>query len=225
MFAIGSRQIFQTCSEYGYYQTCEKTTDCVFAVGLDTLDKELGLCEDLFGIGRNEVADNVEASNLCYGADSPGGSRVLFVNGLLDPWSALSVLQDQPEDKSAVLIEGASHCMDMGDDKPNDSAQLRTARAAIAAKLAAWLALPGTDGADKTGSADGADKSGSAEGADKTRSAEGADKTRSAERAGKTRSAERADKTRSAEGADKTRSAEGADETHRTEGAAVVARR
>ena len=138
----------------------------------------------------------MEASNLCYGADSPGGSRILFVNGLLDPWSALSVLQDQPEDKSVVLIEGASHCMDMGDDKPDDSAQLRTARAAIAAKVASWLALPGKVGADKT------------------RSAEGADKPRSAEGAGK---------PRSAEGADKPRSAEGAVKTHRAEGAAVVA--
>jgi hypothetical protein len=117
----------------------------------------------------------VEASNLCYGADSPGGSRILFVNGLLDPWSALSVLQDQPEDKSVVLIEGASHCMDMGDDKPDDSAQLRTARAAIAAKVASWLALPGKVGADnKTRSAERADKPRSAEGADKTHRAEGA---------------------------------------------------
>jgi serine protease 16 len=138
-----SGQIFQTCSEYGYYQTCETQEDCVFAVGLDTLDKELDLCEDLFGIGRDEVTDNVAASNLCYGADRPGGSRVLFVNGLLDPWSALSVRQDQPEDKTAVVIEGASHCMDMGDDKPDDSAYVRSARVAIAAKLAEWLSLPG----------------------------------------------------------------------------------
>jgi hypothetical protein len=33
--------------------------------------------------------------------------------------------------------------MDMGDDKPDDSAFVRSARVAIAAKLAEWLSLPG----------------------------------------------------------------------------------
>jgi len=42
--------LWQTCAEFGFYQTCEKGTRCFFTQGLADLPSEMDFCSSLFGI-------------------------------------------------------------------------------------------------------------------------------------------------------------------------------
>ncbi|CAM9582188.1 unnamed protein product, partial [Discosporangium mesarthrocarpum] len=63
--------LYQTCTEFGFYQTCEVGTRCPFTQGLHTLDKDLQLCQDAFGILPDQVKGQVQLTNLYYGGDRP----------------------------------------------------------------------------------------------------------------------------------------------------------
>ncbi|EMP28697.1 Thymus-specific serine protease [Chelonia mydas] len=135
---VGERQwYFQTCTEFGYYQTCEDAT-CPFS-RLLTLSAQLDLCSQVFGIGPERVGQAVTFTNEYYGADHPKASRILFVNGNIDPWHALSVLKNQSRSELAILINGTSHCANMNPSKPSDPLPLVLARERIDYHVGDWL--------------------------------------------------------------------------------------
>ncbi|XP_026514692.1 thymus-specific serine protease [Terrapene carolina triunguis] len=137
---VGERQwYFQTCTEFGYYQTCEDTT-CPFS-RLLTLSAQLDLCSQVFGIGPERVGEAVTFTNEYYGADHPKASRILFVNGDIDPWHALSVLKNQSRSELAILINGTSHCANMNPSRPSDPLPLVLARERIDYHVGDWLSL------------------------------------------------------------------------------------
>ncbi len=41
------------------------------------------------------------------------GTNIVFPNGDIDPWHALSVLQNLSPSVTAILIHGTAHCADM----------------------------------------------------------------------------------------------------------------
>ena len=45
-------------------------------------------------------------TNIVYGGKNPAVTNVIFVNGNLDPWHSLSVLEDLNESSPAILIDG-----------------------------------------------------------------------------------------------------------------------
>ncbi|CAG4954229.1 unnamed protein product [Colias eurytheme] len=81
------------------------------------LEKEfyLQICKDLFGADFNEakVDRGVQKTNQVYGGLRPNVTRVVFVNGDVDPWSTLSILVKQSSEVPAVVIPGAIHCQDL----------------------------------------------------------------------------------------------------------------
>ncbi|XP_015277190.1 PREDICTED: thymus-specific serine protease, partial [Gekko japonicus] len=140
MSGVGVRQwIFQTCTEFGYYQTCEDST-CIFS-RLMSLLPELDTCQEIFNVSRERVQEAVTFTNEYYGADHPKASRVLFVNGDIDPWHALSVLKNQSRSELALLINGTSHCANMMSSSPTDPLPLVQARKRISAQVGEWLEL------------------------------------------------------------------------------------
>ncbi|XP_043940170.1 thymus-specific serine protease-like [Protopterus annectens] len=79
---VGLRQwYYQTCTEFGYYQTCEDES-CPFS-RLMTLEAQLDICSKVFGIDPKSVEQAVKFTNEYYGADHPKSSRIIFVNGTL----------------------------------------------------------------------------------------------------------------------------------------------
>lgn len=99
---------WQTCTEFGFYQTCDVGSKCMYTRGLDLLADEMSFCKDKFHIEPSTVQENINQTNLYYGSDTPSGSRVLWVNGEVDPWHGLSVntaLPGQP----ILYVKGASH--------------------------------------------------------------------------------------------------------------------
>uniref|UniRef100_H3BFZ0 Serine protease 16 n=1 Tax=Latimeria chalumnae TaxID=7897 RepID=H3BFZ0_LATCH len=135
---IGLRQwYYQTCTEFGYYQTCEDDS-CVFSP-LMTLSSQLDLCTRVFGISAKSVQQAVQFTNEYYGADQPRSSRILFVNGNIDPWHALSVLKNQTESEVAIYINGTAHCANMRPSSPSDPKSLIEARREIDYQIGEWL--------------------------------------------------------------------------------------
>ncbi|XP_067306163.1 thymus-specific serine protease [Pseudorasbora parva] len=130
---------YQTCTEFGFYQTCEDTR-CPFSRML-TLQSQTELCSRLFGISQDSLPVRIDFTNQYYGGNQPQTQRVLYVNGNIDPWSALSVVWNDTmvEDDRVILIDGTAHCMDMNVDKSVDKPALHQARKEIERRVSMWL--------------------------------------------------------------------------------------
>lgn len=59
--------MLQTCTEFGFYQTCPKNSGCPYTQGLHGLDTDLQICQEAFGIKPEsvtaQVGDQVTPSN------------------------------------------------------------------------------------------------------------------------------------------------------------------
>ena len=99
---------WQTCNEFGFYQTCDIGSKCMYTQGLDLLVDEMSFCETDYKITKNTVQENINQTNLFYGSDQPVGSRVMWVNGEVDPWHGLSVNTALPG-MPVLYVKGASH--------------------------------------------------------------------------------------------------------------------
>eukprot|EP00908_Phaeocystis_cordata_P002847 Transcript_13091.p1 GENE.Transcript_13091~~Transcript_13091.p1 ORF type:complete len:506 (-),score=202.27 Transcript_13091:1411-2928(-) len=136
---------WQTCNEFGFYQTCEVGSGCFFTQGLVLLPDEMGFCQELYQISPATVAANVAASNKFYGGArpdllSPPATRVLYPNGNVDPWHGLSVLSAPTPQLPVLMVDGASHHAWTHPSAPTDQPTVVAARAAIRQQVAAWLA-------------------------------------------------------------------------------------
>ncbi|CAD7673712.1 unnamed protein product [Nyctereutes procyonoides] len=140
MSGVGDRQwLYQTCTEFGFYITCEGPR-CPFSQ-VPALPSQLELCEQVFGLSASSVVQAVAQTNSYYGGQTPGATQVLFINGDTDPWHVLSITQASGPLESALLIPSASHCMDMAPERPSDSPSLRLGRQSIFQQLQTWLRL------------------------------------------------------------------------------------
>ncbi|XP_077996059.1 thymus-specific serine protease-like [Glandiceps talaboti] len=136
---VGIRQwTYQTCTQFGYYQTCDSNTTCPFSPQMD-LKSSLILCSAAFNISGSVVDRRVDFTNSYYGADHPSGTRIVFVNGSIDPWHALSVLQNLSPTVTAIFINGTAHCANMEEPTPQDLPSLVQARQKIDAQIGQWL--------------------------------------------------------------------------------------
>ncbi|KAM3830348.1 thymus-specific serine protease [Vipera latastei] len=137
---VGIRQwYFQTCTEFGYYQTCEDP-HCPFSPQMN-LEYQLDICAQVFNISYRNVSEAVSFTNNYYGADHPKASQVLFVNGDIDPWHVLSVLTNKSASEPAILIKGTSHCANMDSPSASDPWSLIQARKQITSWVGKWLNL------------------------------------------------------------------------------------
>merc|ERR1712241_995258 len=102
---------YQTCTEFGFYQTCELNSTCMFVRGLVDLKHMLSVC-DQFKISRSDVEKAIATTNDFYGAlkpiDPSGklGSCVMWINGEVDPWSELSVLGSPVAEQPILYVDG-----------------------------------------------------------------------------------------------------------------------
>mmetsp|Transcript_14044 Transcript_14044/g.32560 ORF Transcript_14044/g.32560 Transcript_14044/m.32560 type:complete len:537 (+) Transcript_14044:31-1641(+) len=137
---------YQTCSQYGFYQTCDPYSQCPFVrgMGVDTLGSYYALCSLAFGINGTTTEARVAATNQEFGGLEPGASRILFVNGDIDPWHALSPLTPRPG-LPAFVVRGASHHFWTHPARPTDSPEVVMARKRIAMAVDRWLSMASTD--------------------------------------------------------------------------------
>lgn len=154
--------LYQTCTEFGFYQTCPAQSDCPFAKGYHTVERDLELCEKVFGISPDDVPRSIQSTLEYYGGwdltpsaeamessmSNPGphllGSkdeqRILFVNGDVDPWSELAVSQLEGENSDNVIsVSGASHHFWTHKIQDSDGEEIAAARQQIYDTVSSWL--------------------------------------------------------------------------------------
>lgn len=130
---------WQTCNEFGFYQTCEEGSSCFFTQGYASLDEEMGFCWEQFKISKESVADNIAKSNSFYQSDHPAASRILYVNGEVDPWRANSINVNLSAELPAFWVAGASHHAWTHPSLPTDQDSVVAVRAAIRQQVQLFL--------------------------------------------------------------------------------------
>lgn len=130
---------YQKCSQFGYFHTCNANTSCVYSTLLGDLPRFLDICLNVFGIPKTKVYQGVAFTNSDYGGKTPNGSKIVFVNGSIDPWHALSVLTDLSTSEVAIFIPGTSHCANMYSYSPEDPPALTAARKEVSRLVGVWL--------------------------------------------------------------------------------------
>lgn len=71
---------------------------------------------------------------------SPQGTRILYPNGEIDPWSALGVLSSPNDQEPVLWVKAASHHFWTHPSLETDDIYTREARVAIWDQVDAWLA-------------------------------------------------------------------------------------
>ena len=132
---------FQTCNEFGYFQTADSTKQPFHALSALNIGFAKSLC---FGAFNGWTRDpEVEFINELYGDTRIAGTNILFVAGTIDPWHALGVTNTTaklPQDSEIpVYIEGTAHCNDLKFPSDSDPPSLTAARKIIAERVAFWL--------------------------------------------------------------------------------------
>merc|ERR1711871_991030 len=143
--------LYQTCTEFGFYQTCDPGTGCPFTQKphISNVESNFELCAAIYDDGSHQSMQEqgkrttkaIAFSNLWSGADKPAGSRVLYVNGEVDPWHANSVLTAPSVDEPILMVPGASHHFWTHQPQPTDEQPILDARKSIANQVAQWLNL------------------------------------------------------------------------------------
>ncbi|XP_013183888.2 putative serine protease K12H4.7 [Amyelois transitella] len=131
--------LYQTCTEFGYYQTTNSGNHPFTRnIPIEFFYRQ---CSKLFGseFDGDRVEKGVKESNEMYGGLNPNVSHVVFVNGDMDPWSRLGILEDVSYEAPALVIPRSSHCRDLFSDKKDDSEELKEARRYIRYLIKDWI--------------------------------------------------------------------------------------
>lgn len=133
--------LYQTCTEFGFFQTSDSnkqpfTHNVPIEFFIDT-------CIALFGSDFNEkrVEEGIKITNAQYGGRYPNITKVVFVNGDVDPWHTLGVLENLSDDAPAILIHKSFHCQIMSPEMDQDSDELREARKKVKLLIKSWIGL------------------------------------------------------------------------------------
>jgi len=140
--ASGGRQwTFQTCTEFGFFQSSDLDGQPFgnnFPIDFSTRE-----CRDVYGSKYSDEFINkaIDWSNANYGGKNLKVTRVIFINGSIDPWHALGLTNqnDTSSDNVVIFIDGTAHCANMYPASENDSQELKDARATILKTLTEWL--------------------------------------------------------------------------------------
>lgn len=110
VMAEGGRQwTYQTCVEFGFFQTSSMTQDLFsdkFPVDFFTRQ-----CTDIFGskFTKELMEKGIQRTNTLYGDLHIQANRIVFVHGSTDPWHALGITKTIHKDSPAIYIKDTAH--------------------------------------------------------------------------------------------------------------------
>jgi thymus-specific serine protease len=134
--------LWQTCTEVGFYQTCIHES-CPYATHFHTVDQDLAICQAAYNI--TNVYENIQATRDYYGGlDISAGSRVLSVNGDVDPWSVLAIHESPKYSLPVAMVAGASHHFWTHEIKDTDAPEIQYIRSYIYSTVMDWLGINST---------------------------------------------------------------------------------
>ncbi|KAM4771931.1 putative serine protease K12H4.7 [Rhinophrynus dorsalis] len=137
----GGRQwMYQTCTEFGFFQSTDSASQPFSGF---PLSYHVQQCIDIYGptLNLTTIVDAVQQTNENYGALNIQGSRIIFPNGLIDPWHALGIKTNISSDLISIQMEDAAHCANMYPARPQEPRVLPAVRRYILELLTEWLHL------------------------------------------------------------------------------------
>ena len=164
-FSCGVGQ-YQTCSEFGFYQTCNSDSSCPYGRGYHEVSRDLEVCQAVFGIDPGTVKSNINSTLTYYGGwkltpntgeqtgprissmvedgedTLDGQKRIIFVTGDVDPWTELA-LTDGNGDHPSISVQGASHHFWTHKVLESDGDAIVAARQTIYDTVSDWLGISG----------------------------------------------------------------------------------
>merc|ERR1711972_940889 len=76
---------YQTCTEFGFYQTCEVGSDCFFTQGLVSFEnanhKPNDFCVQIFNLSTPQTRAAIKRTDDYYASKVFSSTRVIWVNG------------------------------------------------------------------------------------------------------------------------------------------------
>lgn len=157
--------VYQTCSEFGWYQT-STSEEQIFGAQFP-IDLFIRMCTDVYGsryvaitfrfsflfphcfsasrtcrFTNASIHENIDRKNAIYGSFNPRVRNVFSTHGSIDPWHRMGVLRHVNPSSPVLMIPGASHCNDLVSINENDSRHLRLAKLSIRVLATRWLRLP-----------------------------------------------------------------------------------
>ncbi len=133
--------IYQTCNEFGYYQTTDSTKQPFHSWKPVNLDFSRMMCADMFNGWKSDP--ETQWINEQYGEVHIEGTNIIFPSGTIDPWHALGVTNSTPTlpqaSEEPLYILGTAHCHDLYAPSPSDPPTLTYARSVIADTVSQWL--------------------------------------------------------------------------------------
>ena len=138
---VDRQWFYQTCTEFGFYQTTD--SDNQPFGNMIPLSFYMQQCQDIFGPEFNQYAitRGIEWTEAYYGGRniSQDTRNIVFPNGSIDPWHALSILKSVNLYITTIFIEGTAHCANMLPPSEEDSQALVEAREKISERIGTFL--------------------------------------------------------------------------------------
>lgn len=133
--------VYQMCTEFSYAKSTSSNNQPFSKyIPIETFYK---ICALSFGDNFDEDAIEkiVNNTNEMYGGLKPNVKNVIFINGDMDPWHRLGVLEDISYDAVAKVIPRSSHCLDLLPNRKGDSEELRETRSYIKYIIKKWIGI------------------------------------------------------------------------------------
>ena len=138
---IARQWFYQTCTEFGYYHTSDSDNQPFGS--MFPLKFSIQECEDIFGpeFNQSAIVEGIKWTMINYGGRNINNDtrNIVFPNGSIDPWHALSILQSVNMYTPAIFIKGTAHCANMLPPKETDPPDLVKTREIISEKIGTFL--------------------------------------------------------------------------------------
>jgi len=130
---------WQTCTEFGFYMPCEEGSKCMYTQGLVQLEDAAEMCQSNFDIPASTVRKSIDETNERMGGLTPNVTRILWVNGEIDPWASQAVLKTNMPGQDTLWVIGASHHAWTHASEWTDLESVVKARVYIQDQVRQWL--------------------------------------------------------------------------------------
>lgn len=133
---------FQTCNEFGWYQTSSSHPNHIFGSAFP-VDLYSSMCADIYDgvFDLEKIRTNVLATNNKHNGFVPNISNVYTTHGEFDPWRPMGITEPLNEDTPTVILTGYSHCKDLGSISDADTPQMRQTKMDITNHVRKWLKM------------------------------------------------------------------------------------
>uniref|UniRef100_A0A336N030 CSON003791 protein n=1 Tax=Culicoides sonorensis TaxID=179676 RepID=A0A336N030_CULSO len=137
--AVWRQWYYQTCVDFGYYQTSGSPNQ-PFGKSFP-VELYIQMCTDAYdsSLTREVIERKIAETNAKYGALSPGVTNVYFTQGDIDPWSSIGIKETQNEAAPAFVVPLHSHCADLYSASDRDTQEMKYLKDTIWNLVDKWL--------------------------------------------------------------------------------------